>query len=632
MPEIETQKGVAVKLLIALLLLVVWAEAAPGQRQPPQRGAPGPLQSPANIQTLYNFGSQSGDGLNPVAGLIMDTQGNLYGTTVGGGSGPAGSCPKTDGCGTVFQLSPGSGGWTEKVVYNFCPLNGCADGANPKAGLIIDAQGNLYGTTAAGGNTSNAGVVFGLMPGSTGWTEKVLYTFCSEDNCQDGANPLAGLTMDAKGNLYGTTELGSVDSSNAGLVFELIRGSTGWTEKVLYRFCSSQFGCDDGANPKAGLIFDPQGNLYGTTELGGGSLNGGVVFELMPGSTGWTQKILHWFCSDNYPFSCTDGSNPVAGPIMDMAGNLWAPAYGGAGGRGTVISITPGEQLSIFIGENVIGPAAGLTADAAGNLYGTSRNGGSDNLGTVFTIMPTSAGYSEKVVHSFAGGMADGLYPLAGLTMDAAGNLYGTTSQGGARGGGIVFMVSASSNLTVSVSGNGTVTSAPAGIDCPTTCSASFAPGTQVTLTATSARGSIFTGWGSGCSGTGNCTVTMNSGISVTASFSSSSYSLSVSVVGSPGGNVTSSPSGINCGSTCSANFNAGTQVTLTANAAAAWGLAGWGGACSGIASSCTVTMGANTSLAATFATLFTGAELPVATSPTDIAVLLPPALSPVPQ
>jgi List-Bact-rpt repeat protein len=233
--------------------------------------------------------------------------------------------------------------------------------------------------------------------------------------------------------------------------------------------------------------------------------------------------------------------------------------------------------------------------------------------------------------------------------MDGAGNLYGVTLWGGNTvlcdgnpnpipGCGVFFRLNLSAgNLTVSVSGNGTVTSAPAGINCPTTCSASFAPGTQVTLTATAASGSTFTGWGSPlanilppiCSGTAPCTVTvtMNSDQIVTAAFTQNvSQTLSVSLIGNRGGTVTSSPLGIDCGSTCSANFRAGTRVTLTATPAAAWGFAGWGGACSGIGA-CSVPLDANASVSAGFSTLF---KAPQVLQP-DAAALPPAAMSALP-
>jgi hypothetical protein len=183
--------------------------------------------------------------------------------------------------------------------------------------------------------------------------------------------------------------------------------------------------------------------------------------------------------------------------------------------------------------------------------------------------------------------------------------------------------------VSKSGAGSGTVTSSPSGINCGSTCSAQFSPETSVTLTATADGGSTFTGWsGGGCTGTGTCTVTMNSNISVSASFSTATSTLSVSVIGSPGGKVTSSPAGIDCGSTCSANFNNGTQVTLSATAAAAWGLAGWGGACGGIAG-CSVTLNANASVSAAFTTLFSTVQTPIVTSPADVPALPPPIIGP---
>jgi len=180
--------------------------------------------------------------------------------------------------------------------------------------------------------------------------------------------------------------------------------------------------------------------------------------------------------------------------------------------------------------------------------------------------------------------------------------------------------------LAVSVGQGGTVTSSPAGIDCGAICSASFNSGTPVTLTATPVSGWIFQGWGGACSGTGTCSLTMNASQSVSTSFSSATYTLSITVVGNPGGRVTSSSSAIDCGSTCSAVFTAGTQVTLLANPDNAWGLAGWGGACSGIGG-CTVTMNANTGVSATFTTLFMPVEMPLVGLPTDDAGLPPPII-----
>src|SRR5580700_8096172 len=214
----------------------------------------------------------------------------------------------------------------------------------------MDGAGNLYGTTIYG---SSGGVVFQLSPDETGiaWTETVLYSFCSQTKCPDGANPAAGLIMDGAGNLYGTTlagndrSCGPTCSIGSGVVFQLTPDETGaaWTETVLYSFCS-QTNCADGRGPVAGLIIDGAGNLYGTT-AGGGTNNQGVVFQLTPDETGtaWAETVLYSFCLQT---DCADGATPSAGLIMDRAGNLYGTtAYGGNGGRsgpgGVVFQLTP---------------------------------------------------------------------------------------------------------------------------------------------------------------------------------------------------------------------------------------------------------------------------------------------------
>jgi uncharacterized repeat protein (TIGR03803 family) len=338
---------------------------------------------------LYNFCSQTGcaDGANPAAGLIFDAAGNLYGTTLAGGSGSSTYCIESSpGCGTVFELTPIVGSyWAEAVLYSFCPQGGfCTDGAEPFAGLIIDAAGNLYGTTREGGTYGDLGTVFELTPqAGGGWTEQVLQSF----NDVNGAEPFAGLTFDAVGNLYGTTYEGGVHG--AGTVFELTpTGGEGWTEQVLYSFCS-QTNCTDGTQPWAGLIFDAAGNLYGETLVGGvggstygGEYTGGTVFELTPtGGGNWTETLLHSFGSG------TDGANP----------------------------------------------SGGLIFDAAGNVYGTTEGGGTYGTGTAFELTPTAGGgWTEQVLHSFNNNGTDGAYAEGGLIFDAAGNLYGTTEGGGA--------------------------------------------------------------------------------------------------------------------------------------------------------------------------------------------------------
>jgi uncharacterized repeat protein (TIGR03803 family) len=240
---------------------------------------------------LYKFCSADGctDGSAPEAGLIFDTAGNLYGTTSWGGD--SNLCGGI-GCGLVFQLSPGTGGaWTETVLHTFHYRRAHNnDGATPYgAEVIFDAAGNLYGTTYAGGANgtgSCGGTVFRLMPAGGGkWKEKVLYSFCihgNNDRCKYGCHPQAGLILDKAGNLYGTT----ADGPNGGTAFELQpEKNSKWLWKALYMFCH-QNGCKDGSTPEASLVFDPAGNLYGTTYAGGGGCPGnggcGTVFEVKP--------------------------------------------------------------------------------------------------------------------------------------------------------------------------------------------------------------------------------------------------------------------------------------------------------------------------------------------------------------
>jgi uncharacterized repeat protein (TIGR03803 family) len=227
--------------------------------------------------------------------------------------------------GTGTAATPGSGeapSITEQTLYKFCAQSNCADGGPPNSAggrLIMDGAGNLYGTTTYGGANSG-GTVFQLTPTSTGWSETVLYSFCSQSNCADGYEPNPGLMMDGSGNLYGTTYVGG--AVGKGVVFQLTPSGTGWSEKVLYSFCSSIL-CADGQYPHAGLIMDGSGNLYGTTSgaantncVGGGGC--GTVYQLIPGSAGSTYAVLHSFCSQS---NCADGKFPKGGLIMD--GPLW---------------------------------------------------------------------------------------------------------------------------------------------------------------------------------------------------------------------------------------------------------------------------------------------------------------------
>jgi len=268
---------------------------------------------------LHTFKSVPGDGIAPSAGLILDASGNLYGTTYAGGSLSGG---------TVFELKPtAGGGWVETVLYSFSTTNGYS----PSAGLVFDAVGNLYGTTINGGTFSN-GTVFEVEPKKGGgWTERVLYNF--DRNSGDGYGPTASLTFDQSHNLYGTTYNGG--AYNGGTAFELTRTAGGaWTETIVHNFDANGV---DGANPYSGLIFDGSGNLYGTATLGG--VEGfGVVFELTPSGSGlWTETILHGFEENG-----EDGIYPGADLIIDGMGNLYGTATaGGTQTGGIVFEIKP---------------------------------------------------------------------------------------------------------------------------------------------------------------------------------------------------------------------------------------------------------------------------------------------------
>ena len=382
----------------------------------------------AQGQVLHSFTNNGTDGIVPDGGVIFDGAGNLYGTTFEGG---------TSSEGTVYELTPaGGGGWTEKVLHSF-DQNG-TDGSFPAASLIFDSAGNLYGTTTSGG-TYTKGTVFELTPAAGGtWTEKVLYSF--NGNGTDGYAPYSGLVFDSAGNLYGTAYYGGTYSR--GTVFELTPQAGGtWTEQVLHSFGNGT----DASAPFAGLTFDTAGNLYGTTEVGGTSggcapYGCGTVFELTPQSGGgWTERVVYSFANNG-----TDGTVPKAGVTFDAAGNVYGTTYqGGTYNLGALFELTPAaggtwtEQVLHNFGNGTDGayPYARLIFDTAGNLYGTTYQGGSYGGGTVFRFNAQG----EVLLQNFSG--TDGANPFAGLILDGTGNLYGTTTAGGASHEGTVFEI-----------------------------------------------------------------------------------------------------------------------------------------------------------------------------------------------
>jgi uncharacterized repeat protein (TIGR03803 family) len=359
---------------------------------------------------LYNFTGGS-DGGNPSGSLILDSAGNLYGTT--GYYGAA-------GYGVVYKVDPSG---QENVLYTF---TGGTDGGNPPAGVIRDSAGNLYGTASNGG-ISRQGVVYKL---NTTGQETVV---CGFPSPADGGEPAAGVMRDSAGNLYGTTLYGG--AYDAGTVYKV---DAAGRETVLYTFT----GGTDGANPFAGVIADPEGNLYGTTE-DGGTFNAGTVYML---DTAGNETVLHSFAF--YPFG--DGALPFAGVIRDSEGNLYGTTIGaGTSSAGIVYKLDPAGNETVlynFTGGSDGGePDSGVIRDSAGNLYGTAYLGGAAGQGVVYRV---NAAGVEKVLYSFMGG-TDGANPFAGVIADAEGNLYGTTANGGTANAGVVFKLDTAGQETV---------------------------------------------------------------------------------------------------------------------------------------------------------------------------------------
>jgi uncharacterized repeat protein (TIGR03803 family) len=376
----------------------------------------------ATFKVLYSFAAGS-DAIEPVSGVILDSQGNLYGTAYNGG---------TSAQGAVFKITSAG---VETVLYSF---TGGADGGHPRGSLLLDKQGNLYGTTEYGGLTGNCsqggtgcGVVFKV---SSAGQETVLHSFSPTDG--DGYTPLSGLVADAQGNLYGTTFYGG--TFNFGTVYKLTpRGA----ESVLYSFAGPAQ--QDGFASYAGLVLDSQGNLYGAAS-GGGKNDTGIVFKV--DKTG-VETVLYSFGSE----LSGDGAAPTGGLIRDSAGNLYGTTANGGlaggfgGGCGIVFKLdTSGNETILyeFTGKNGDGfsPQATLLRDPKGNLYGTTAYGGTCSLcGTSFML--NTAG-KEVLLHSFTNQTDGGFPDQSGLVADKQGNGYGTTFEGGANGLGTVYKLS----------------------------------------------------------------------------------------------------------------------------------------------------------------------------------------------
>jgi len=401
--------------------------------------------SPAQSFTLLHNFSGAADGANPYAGLTIDGAGNLLGTASVGGL----------GYGTVYKLKHSQSGYTFNLLYSF---TGGSDGAYPYNGVVIGSDGSLYGSTFLGGSGcggNGCGTVFNLRPPATfcrtvlcPWTETVLHDFLAGN---DGSEPTQGTNVifDPMGNIYGTTEFGG--AYGQGTVYKLTRSGGGWTESVIHSFGAG----GDGTQPLHNVILDAGGNLYGTTSYGGAN-DAGVVFQLLPSGSGWTENIL-------VSFSLNGGAGgiPFGGLLFDRAGNLYGatsanstagPPFG-YGGGGAVFELIPsGGSWTLkalynfpgFAGGYHCGPYGNLLMDAAGNLYGTTYSDGAYGYGSVFKLTPASGQWTYTALHDFCGNgppCLDGRLPSGDLTMDTAGNLYGTASRGGTSDNGVVWKI-----------------------------------------------------------------------------------------------------------------------------------------------------------------------------------------------
>ena len=390
-----------------------------------------PLSAQAQtFQVLSSFSYTSGS--VPMAGLVMDHGGNLYGTTRTGGDLQGGyycMLYQYNGCGTVFKLTRHGSSWLYSTLYEFHSY----DGAYPQTAVTIAPNGVVYGSTGLGGRCGSSGfgcgTVFDLSPGAripktaiSPWSETVLWGFSGGI---DGGPYPSDVVFDSAGNIYGTTVGGYYGAGN---VFEMTPSGNYWNETNLYSF----LGGADGLYPH-GVTFGPDGNLYGATRQGGNSdcspFQGcGTIFMLTPSGSGWTKTIIHIFDQNS------EGGGPGA-VILDQAGNIYGATTGDVN-AGIVFELSPSNGtwtltvLYRFTGYSDWGPDGRLTMDAAGNLYGVTNGHGPANCGIVFKLSPSNGSWAFTDLHEFTG-KDDGCYPDGFVTLDAGGNIYGTASEAG---------------------------------------------------------------------------------------------------------------------------------------------------------------------------------------------------------
>jgi uncharacterized repeat protein (TIGR03803 family) len=376
---------------------------------------------------IHSFTGGEG-GSYPQSGVTLDQAGNLYGTAAGGAADPYG---------VVYKMTRVGSNWLYTPIYQF---RGFPDAEAPQSRVIFGPDGALYGTTLEGGDV-NMGTVYRLAPQPTfcrsalcSWNETILHSF---QGAPDGANPGTGdLLFDPSGNLYGTTQYGgmrdqSCMESYCGTAFELQHTNGTWQESVIYQFAYST-----GFNPMAGFIRDSSGNLYSTTTFN--PAFGGTVYELSPSGRGWTPTFLY-----SSPGSF---SELRAGLVFDSSGNLYgAFGSGGVGEGGGAFELAHSGSSWTYVpvwdfNGPEGGPQAALTVDAAGNLYGTTAIDGPRTCGAVFKLTPSGGSWTYTSLHNFTCG-SDGEGPVSNVSFDASGNMYGTTSGGGAYGKGVIWEI-----------------------------------------------------------------------------------------------------------------------------------------------------------------------------------------------
>ncbi|HEX4159600.1 MAG TPA: choice-of-anchor tandem repeat GloVer-containing protein [Rhizomicrobium sp.] len=373
--------------------------------------------SAKGFQVIYNFANDANGGVPPYT-LVLDKKGRLVGTANQGGANDAG---------IIFRMAQKKSGWSLTPLYNFS-----GDDGQPGWGVTLDKSTMYSIASYAEVMGGPCGSALRINKSQKQWQSVLMHTFVQKD---DGC-PTGNMVLDKTGNAYGVTQNGGGDGW--GSIYELSASGGSWTETILYTF---QGGSDGGA-PYSGMIFDKAGNLYGTATARGAQGCGqgcGTVYELSPSQSGWTYKVIYTFTGGN------DGGQPTAGLVLDESGNLYGAAESfGANGGGTIFELSPSQGSWTF---NLLaspagtgGPVVAITFASPTTIYGTNFFDGADSYGSVFKVSQSGGKWTYKDLHDFTAG-ADGGYPGGGVTLDAKGNLYGTTVIGGADNFGVVWAI-----------------------------------------------------------------------------------------------------------------------------------------------------------------------------------------------